>query len=365
MKKGKITTTLLLLLTVGSLCACGGSDTIDPEVVKTSRVTKDTVGAIKAEESNVISLDGHDITIANNYRVSVQTDPNTEITTYFVFNPEKANEIADARDGRSGDDYERALRDAWDEAQRLIAEQTSKNNFFGGKTEETTIEPAVFVFDTDAYTTAYHENVSLYIYSGLDRTTPAVGLKDYQIKASCQAYMNGSLGANVQLRNVMWDVTNVPQIAENPLFPEVNDIDLNGDFYVMTFTANAGDYETTTYGEQVFPQQYFGIYLMEKEMWQGSFRRWYGFVFTNDGVGDIMDEEAYDDIMTQLKTEFEVTRYYTAILDTTAWNYDKLVDYRYGRNYEQLSSLFGATKNYYIMFQNKTLDINATESKTP
>lgn len=346
------------------LGGCGGSKKTDPEEVKTSRVTKSTIGAIKAEENNVIALGDKEITIPSDYRVSVLNDEQTEITTYFVFNPEKANAIADERDGRSGKDYENALREAWDKAQQEIAEQAKKSNIFKKDEDVEVYEPVAFVFDTDAYTTAYHENTMMYIYSGVDRATPAEGLKDYQIIASCKAYLTNSLGANVQLRNIIWDTTNVPQITENIMFPEINDMSLNGDYFVLTFTANAGNDETATYGDIVYAQQYYGIFLMEKDVWDGSFRNWYGFVFKNDGAGDVMDEVAYNDIMGQIKTEMGVTQYYTTILDTTAWNYDETQDFRNGRTYDQLNQLFYNTRNFYVITKNKTVDLNADEAET-
>lgn len=362
MKKYMFISVILLLLATTTLSGCGTSKKTDTSAVKTSRVTKKTVGALTAEKSNIINLDGRKLDIDTRYRVAKIEDDKTEITSYFIFNNDKVNQIADERDGRSGTDYYEALKSAWDEAQRLSAEQASKFHLFGKK-EEASTEPQPFVFDETAYITAYHEDIIMYVYSGLDRATPATDLKDYEIKSSIQSYVNSSLGANVELRNAMYDTHSVPQIAEDTLNPIVNDKKLNGDFYVMTFTANSGDKAQTTYGATVNAKQYYGIYFMEKEVEQGSLRKWYGIVFTNDSVGDIIEEDFYKDIFSQLKTRFNITQYYTDWLDTSIWSYKKETDYRNGKSYNQLLTTFNDTMNFYVLKGNKKQNEAITETE--
>lgn len=370
MKKG-ILCMLLLYFSLCLLSGCGSSSDDDTTAVKTSRVTSKTLGAIKAEETNIISLFGGDLEIDTNYRVAISEDKNTEITSYFVFNNDKVNAIADEKDGRSGDDYYNALKNAWDEAQRIKAEQSEKFSLFGKKDNEEEAETTteVFTFDTDAYITPYHEDVMLYVYSGIDRATPASELKDYEIRASIRNYVTNTLGANVELRNVLYDTYPVPQVDENSLFPYLNNPTLNGDYYVMSFTANAGNEFTTTYGTIHYAKQYYGIYFMEKNVWNGSFRRWYGIVFTNDSVGDVLDQNFYESIFEQLRNVFGITQYYTDILDTTVWNYDVEKDFRNGKSYEQLLTTFHDTMNFYTLTENKKTEIvtettEETESNT-
>ena len=100
-----VVTTLLLSL---SLSACTSSST-KSDSLKTSRVTKQTANAIKAEETNKITLTDGKILLPENYRYAVSKSEDGDLTTYFVFNPDKSNEIADKSDGRSKGEYEKLV----------------------------------------------------------------------------------------------------------------------------------------------------------------------------------------------------------------------------------------------------------------
>lgn len=355
----------LLSLTLLCLGGCGSANKEDTTAVKTSRVTSETIGAIKAEETNIIPLHCGDLRIDPRYRVAVSEDANAEITSYFIFNNDKVNAIADERDGRSGDDYYNAIKEAWDKAQQAKKEQAEKFSFLGKKENiEETTETEVFIFDTDAYITPYHEDIAMYVYSGIDRATPSADLRDFEIKASIRNYVDITLGANVQLYNALYDTFPTPQKATDMLHPELNDPLLNGDFYVLTFTANAGNKIATTYGYYDYAKQYYGIYFMEKDCWDGSFRRWYGIVFANDSVGEIVENDFYEDIFNQLNTTYAITRFYTDYLDVNNYFYDPKKDYRYGKSYEQLLDTFQDTKDYYILLENGDIEISTETEST-
>lgn len=353
-----------------SLTACAGGGGSGDSSVKTSRVTKKTVGAIKAGESNVIELAGGKVALTENYRYAMNGVSDNDLVTYFVWNPEKANFIADQRDGRSGDDYENDLKKAWEEAQAKAKENASKNPFTSKQEETTTAgDSEVFVFDKDAYITAYNENITLYVYSGIDRNSPAENLTSTQVKLSLRSYLDKSLGANEQLKNVAY-AGSVPDIPSWELIAEESPSHMNpltnGEYYVGTFTADSGEPISSTYGENFFPKKYFCIYLLEKEKDEaGSVRRWYGFVLTNDGVGDYMDEEMHKDFYGMLTDEFGITLYPTEIWDTSFYVYDEGKDYRNGLSYEQFEALFDGVKQYYLIFNTKKTEIDNGVPTTP
>lgn len=360
---GLVATTLLTV----SLSGCGllGGSSASTEV-KTSRITKKTVGAIQAEDTNVISLYGGEIKLPEGFRYSKVEDEKTLVTTYFAFNPDISNAIADKKDGRSGDDYENALREAWETA-KTLAEQQAKKKF--GKKDPTPTEPLeddVFVFDTTAYTTAYNENNYLIVYEGIDNNTPAEELTDAQIKLSLRTYLQNTLGANVELRNALWDTNSLPYANElnAGLHPELADPNLNGKYYAISFYAYSGNYETTTYGIQCYPFTYYGVAFMEREKFDGSFRRWYAVVFVNNSEGEVFSEADYNFVFSQLRTSFGIHRYFTIFEDTDNFAYKPEEDTRYGRSYEQLLSIFDATKQYYVIKANKTTP-PTTESADP
>ncbi|MBE5877239.1 MAG: hypothetical protein E7290_10185 [Lachnospiraceae bacterium] len=346
--KKKLIFSVITTLVITMLTGC--NSLVSVEEVKTSRITKKTQGAIKANDTNSIELLGGNLLLNNNYRVAVSENEAAEVTTYFVWNPTKANEIADKKDGREGNDYEEAMREAWEKAKALAEEQAKKA--WNKDKDMTSHLGESFEFDKDAYITPYNENVVMYIYSGLDRLSPAIELTDAQIKSSIQNYVQNYVVPSTSLSNTMYDSYSVPQVMENPLYPELSDASLNGDYYVMTFTGVSGQYTASTYGEYFYPRQYYGIWLLEKNVHDSSSRRWYGFIFTNDPAGDTMNEEAYADIMSQIKSEFGITRFYTDTYDTKAYNYDASKDYRNGRSYEQIQTLFSGTQNYYKMLNN-------------
>lgn len=325
--------------------------------IRTSRVIKDSIGAIKAESSNTINLSGGNILLPSEYQYSILK--NEDLTTYFVFNPDKCNEIADKRDGRSAGEYEALLKEEWN----MAKEDALKN--VGGK-EELLSEnlKGDFVFDTDAYITPYHENNTMIIYEGIDRATPNMMLTNKQMNVSFYTYFRNSVMGNLTVRNTQKKF-GVPYPTLNvdvEKVPEMNkwlyDEELNGKYYVYTVTTNSGKHITTTYNEQCYPHTYYCVYLMEKESFDGSFRRWYAFIFCNDSEGNFLSEKNYNDIMNQIKGSFGVSLFPTSQYNKDAKNYDAEWDTRDGLNYQQLEKLFHFTNQYYIISNNLTRNID-------
>ena len=300
-----VVTTLLLSL---SLSACTSSST-KSDSLKTSRVTKQTANAIKAEETNKITLTDGKILLPENYRYAVSKSEDGDLTTYFVFNPDKSNEIADKSDGRSKGEYEKLVEEAWRNAKEKAEKKANSGirkliNSFKGKEENT--EDDVFEFDTTAYTTAYNENTFLYIYEGVDRLSPQEHLDDSMINSSLTTCITNTIGSNIEMTSRMIDTFAMPRsiwktvnnLPEKKTETDISETDkwqfdetMNGKYYVITFTSYSGDYLASTYGSYCYPHSYYGIFLIEKEASRGSIRKYYGFVFGNVADGTYFIEE--------------------------------------------------------------------------
>lgn len=376
-RKLLITTTLLLSL---CLTACGASSSSNRnrKSLKTSRITKQTANAIKAEDTNEITLTDGKILLPENYRYAISKSQDGDLTTYFVFNPDKSNEIADKRDGRSEGEYEKSVEEAWriakEEAERKANSGIKKIiSFFKGSDNKKTTEDDVFVFDRTAYTTAYNENTFFYVYEGVDRTSPQEHLDDSMIKSSFTTYISNTIGANIEMTSrlidtfamprSMWKtVNNLPQKKTEVDIPESDKWQfveiMNNKYYVTTFTAYSGDHLTSTYGSNCYPHSYYGIFLLEKEATHGSIRRYYGFVFGNVADGTYFSEEEYDNIFSQIKSQFKLTQFFT-MYQKDDYAYDKATDFSKGKSYSQFEDFYTLTREYYTMHENKSIDINS------
>ena len=364
-----VVTTLLLSL---SLSACTSSST-KSDSLKTSRVTKQTANAIKAEETNKITLTDGKILLPENYRYAVSKSEDGDLTTYFVFNPDKSNEIADKSDGRSKGEYEKSVEEAWRNAKEKAEKKANSGirkliNSFKGKEENT--EDDVFEFDTTAYTTAYNENTFLYIYEGVDRLSPQKHLDDSMINSSLTTCITNTIGSNIEMTSRMIDtfamprsiwktVNNLPEKKTETDIPETDkwqfDETMNGKYYVITFTAYSGDYLASTYGSYCYPHSYYGIFLIEKEASRGSIRKYYGFVFGNVADGTYFSEEEYNDIFKQIKSQFKLTQFFT-LYQKDDFAYEEATDFSEGKSYSQFEDFYALTREYYIMRDNDTTE---------
>ncbi len=356
----------LLIMAIATLCLCVlcscGAKKTDTQALRTSRVTKKTEGAIKAESTNVIKLNGGEITLPQDYRYSVLSEE--DLTTYFVFNPVECNKIADANDGRTDGEYENLLKEMWENAR---AEALKKVRGDESKISEEL--KGEFVFDKDDYITPYHENISMFVYEGIDRNSPNEKLSTNEVNQSLFAYFNdslASLSANLSVRSTYKEQA-VPysdkDVKDTSIFSadwqkDLYDQSYNGDYYVFTLRTYSGDYMNTTYGNVVFPHTYYGIYFVEKECFNGSMRRWYGFVFSNDSKGNILSKDDFDDLMKQIKEQFGLNLFPTEVADKNATNYDAEKDTRTGINYEQLLDVFDGTFQYHTMCENQSVNID-------
>lgn len=85
--------------------------------------------------------------------------------------------------------------------------------------------------------------------------------------------------------------------------------------------------------------------MLQKAVADDYSRNYYGFIFSNDGTGDILTESEYNSLFSQIKNGFKVETFFTMPQMT----YDAATDYSNGYSYEQLKTLFNDTTNYYII----------------
>ena len=165
------------------------------------------------------------------------------------------------------------------------------------------------------YSFELDSDVLLYIYDGSDESSLHKEINKGQALSS----MKGSYMANfanfVTLRNRMPD-------AEAGVSDDQR-------YFTFTFTGNSGDYVSTTYSEMCYPKTYYGIYALESYTNDAS-RQYYGFIFSNDSEGEIFKQSEYENLMSQIKTQFSVSKFYGVP------GVDPAIDYSDGRSYRQL-----------------------------
>lgn len=158
-------------------------------------------------------------------------------------------------------------------------------------------------------------DIMLYIYDGLDVNSPHREINKAQALASIKTgYMNYFANL-VTLRNRMTDA-------------EVCSSD-DGRYYTFCFTGNSGEYITTTYSDMCYPKTYYGIYTMEVKT-NDSDRQYYGFIFSNDSQGEIFKQSEYENLLEQIKQQFNISKFYSLP------NADQALDYSNGKSYKQL-----------------------------
>lgn len=193
-----------------------------------------------------------------------------------------------------------------------------------------------YVFATDTC-------VMLYIYEGVDTNSPIKELNDGQKKTSIQSYMNYFL-----------NMLTVSYTTYDSPYP----IDTSGaERSVFSFTGKSGDYITTTNGDICHPKSYYGYFLMDNEVTDGSNRNFDGFVFSNDDTGEIFRESEYNDIVRQIRSAHGITEFCGGLLNaeiesTNGLSYNQLVDeviLRSSYNDEVLENgVFYKTLLYYV-----------------
>lgn len=213
-------------------------------------------------------------------------------------------------------------------------------------TLETDTENVYYVWGTDKdYVLPTDSDIILYAYSGKDTASPDEELTDSEARYSIsQTYMQ------VFRESVDGRISTDPIVVSND------------EWYVLQLTGYSGDYLTTSYGTMCYPKCYYGVYTLQK-VTDSYNRNYYGFVFSNDSTGAIMDEADYNDIYGQIKRSFSLTEFYTA----PQLEYDEATDYSNGYSYEQLVALFSDTANYYSMSAQapvETEGVSGTETGT-
>lgn len=207
---------------------------------------------------------------------------------------------------------------------------------------ETDTGKVYYVWNTEKeYILPTDSDVIFYAYEGMDAASPDKELADSEARYSiAQTYMQ------IFREGVNGKIIADPSVVSNDKW------------YVLQLTGYSGDYITTSYGTMCYPKCYYGVYTLQK-LTDNFTRNYYGFVFSNDSTGIIIDEAEYNDIYGQIKKAFAITEFYTA----PQLNYDEATDYSKGYSYEQIVALFSDTANYYGMNAQKQTE-SATKSGT-
>lgn len=171
-------------------------------------------------------------------------------------------------------------------------------------------EEREYVFETDTC-------IMFYIYEGVDTNSPIKELNDGQRKTSVQSYMNYFLN----ILTVSFTTYDSPYPIDTS----------DAKRCVYSFTGKSGNYITTTNGDICYPKSYYGYFLMDNEVTDGSDRNFNGFVFSNDDTGEIFRETEYNDIVRQLKSAYGISEFRGGILNaeldsTNGLSYNQLVD---------------------------------------
>ena len=193
---------------------------------------------------------------------------------------------------------------------------------------ETETGKIYYVWKTDVeYVLPTDTDIIMYIYEGVDSSSPDDTLEDSQARYSIyQNYMQ------IFRESVDGKITADPSAVSNE------------NWYVLQLTGYSGNYLTTSYGTLCYPKYYYGVYTLQK-VTHNYTRDFYGFVFSNDSTGTIMNEEEYNSLYGQIKDCFSITEFYSA----PQVEYDESKDFSKGYSYQQFSALFSDTANYYGM----------------
>ena len=200
------------------------------------------------------------------------------------------------------------------------------------------------------YTTKSDGDIMFYIYDGVDKNSLHEEITDNEARGS---FTNTYIS---YLRDAVQGKFNVdPTLTYSA----------DDKYFVCCLDGNSGDYLTTTYSAMCYPKTYYGIYTLQKNTTTFS-RQFYGFIFSNNEDGDIFSEEEYNSLMDDIKTQFDITEFYST--PQIATNYDTSKDISAGRSYNQMLTLF---ENTYLYYGEKTGKLNeayekkATETPTP
>lgn len=211
-------------------------------------------------------------------------------------------------------------------------------------TLETDTENVYYVWGTDKdYVFPTDSDIIFYAYSGTDSASPDKELTDTEARYSISQTYLQTFRDSVDGR-----ISADPSVVSND------------EWYVLQLTGYSGDYISTSYGTMCYPKCYYGVYTLQKVTDSFS-RSYYGFVFSNDSTGAIMEEADYNDLYGQIKRAFSITEFYTA----PQLEYNEATDYSNGYSYEQLADLFSDTANYYGMSAQspeETESVSETES---
>lgn len=212
------------------------------------------------------------------------------------------------------------------------------------------------------YILDYDGDTLLYIFEGVDTNSPHKSISSAQAKQSISLY------ASILTSAVS---STIPVFDTEPV------ITSDKKNYAISFYTNSGNYTTTTYGENLYPKTYYGLYTLNTKNVNAS-RKFYGFIFSNDTEGEIFKQSEYENLFSQIKKAFGITEFYYVksrvpeLQFKTGRTYEDLVKdviYEQQQPYLLERGLFYNTLLYYVNttgrdYQRKNVDKNSKPQKT-
>lgn len=201
--------------------------------------------------------------------------------------------------------------------------------------KETDNGKSYYVWNTDAeYVFPTDINILFYAYCGNDINSPDGELTEQEARISIKQTYAEQFRSEVEAKPLLVD----PMTTSND------------DWIILQFTGYGGDYMQTSYSTMCYPKYYYGLYTLQKSTSEFN-RNYYGFVFSNDGTGQVFTEKDYNSIYNQIRNAFSITEFYSIPQNPTA--YDAMKDVSNGYSYIQFLDLFADTQNYYGMSAQK------------
>lgn len=207
------------------------------------------------------------------------------------------------------------------------------------------------------------DDIVLYVSEGVDTNSPHKELTDYQVQTSLRDRYMSYFYTPVLLAESSTDSGTV-----------LSDDGLN---YVLSFTGKSGEALYTTYGDVCYPKTYYGVYVMDAEVTEAS-RSWAGFVFSNDGTGEIFKKSEYESLFAQIKTAYHISSFYNdawyevpaELVVTNGWSYEQLAgEVLYEDESGKTYGLFYNTLLYYVVqdgrgYERTNVDVPGTGAVT-
>lgn len=217
---------------------------------------------------------------------------------------------------------------------------------------------------TVEYKEAVDPDVLFYAISGEDKSSPDKELAMDQVRSCMNVYVGYFRDLLTLNYPMLDDITKNDKTGK----PEVDEsgytstrISKDRKWYYTTFTCTSGDAKTTTYNTMCYPKTYFGVVMLSVDLQNDSSREFHLLAFSNDSEGKIMSEADYDSFFGKIKTDYNLSGFYTAPeMVEEANSSTNLYD---GRTYAQFNDLMQDTYNYYSL-KNSNVDEESEQGLT-